>query len=70
VKRFTFAGPGPIPVEKYQVGREAFFVHHPTMNSVGIVDVVVLLLSWPGVPKPASRNDVEDSVRGLHQGLV
>ena len=31
-------------VEEDQVGREAPFVHHSTLNAFGVVDVVVLSL--------------------------
>jgi len=70
VNRLRLAGARAFTVEEDQVGREANFVHHPTLDGVCGVDVVVLALFLGDAFDLGSRRGVEDGVRHLRQGFV
>ena len=59
-----------VRVEDDQVGREAGFVHYPTLDFARVVDMIVLRNSGRDVLETEPRQDAEGSVRSLHQRFI
>ena len=70
VNRLPFLGAGAGLVEQNQIRREAPFVHHPTFDVVGIVDVVILVLFRRDAIELGSSHYGKDGVRHTRQRWV